>query len=112
MLAHVAGRAGTVGLAALSGWETAGGIGGVVTALAAAVTLVITVSANNRSRRREYENEIRAAEQRGSDAARQSLDPRIRNLIDELEQARHDRDFYRQAYIEQGGRPLPPEAST
>lgn len=107
----IAGSA-TIGSAAIGGLETAGAIGGIIGVAAAVLTLTATIAANNRARRKEYAEEIRGAEQRGFDQARRAADARIRNLVDELKEARGQRDFYQQQWAARWGEPPPPPKGT
>ena len=95
--------AGTVGSAAISGLEAAGTVGGIVASVAAILTLWAAISANNRAKRKEYAEEIDKAKAEG----RREVEGRLRELIDELTEARNERDFYREQWAKFGG-PLPP----
>ena len=66
--------AGAVGGATASGAEVAGSIGGLVGAAVAVGALFVTISANNRARRHEYEQEIAEAERRGEDRYRADME--------------------------------------
>lgn len=97
--AKAAGGTGAVTTAALSGLETAGTLGGLVFGVGSLVIMWITITANNRQKRREYEQEIQDAFNRGQAA-----------MSDALGQARRDRDFFREKYFETLGvlSPIPP----
>lgn len=95
--------AGMVGSSAISGLEAAGTVGGIVASVAAILTLWAAIAANNRAKRREYADEIDKAKADG----RREVEGRLRELIDELTEARHERDFYREQWAKYGG-PLPP----
>ena len=105
---RAAGGSASVVASGLSGLEVAGTVGGIIGVLAAVVTLWVTISASNRAKRREYMTELRQARADGADEERRTADARIRNLVDELKQARHERDFFRNRYFSGGGRQLPP----
>lgn len=95
--------AATVGGGVASGAEIAGSIGGVVGALIAVAALFVTIAGNNAKRRREYDQEIRAAEERGEQRAEDRLQPA-------LDRTQRDMEFWRGiAYGGQsvGGDPMP-----
>lgn len=54
-----------VGSSAYGGLEVAGTLGGIAGSLCAVVALIISVAAGNAKRRRQYDEDIRAAEERG-----------------------------------------------
>jgi hypothetical protein len=64
----------TVGGGIASGAEIAGSIGGVVGALVAVAGLFIAIAGNNAKRRREYDREIREAEERGEERFRPDME--------------------------------------
>ena len=66
--------AGAVGGATASGTEVAGAVGGIIAAAVMIVGLFVTISWNNATRRREYEQEIREAEKRGEDRYRADME--------------------------------------
>lgn len=83
----------TVGGGLASGAEIAGSVGGVIGALVAVAGLFIAIAGNNAKRRREYDREIREAEERGE------------------ERYRPDMEFWRGLYMAQfghGNLPIPP----
>lgn len=102
------GGAGTVGSFAISGLEAAGTVGGILGVVAAILTLWVTIGANNRAKRREYADEIDRAKTEG----RRELEARLREVIDELTEARHERDFYRDQWAARGGTPPTPGGGT
>lgn len=67
-----------------SGYEIAGTIGGLVASATAIVALVMSVAKSNRSREREYQNEIRDAEHRGFERG-----------TEQLSAVETDRDYWR-----------------
>lgn len=87
-LAHVrateaAARAASVVASGYSGLEVAGTLGGILGSLAAVTALLISVAAGNAKRRRQYDEDIRAAELRGR-----------MSVADELEELREIRTRY------------------
>lgn len=84
------GGAGTAGVVAAgySGLEILGTVGGVLSGVAAIVALVLSVAAGNAKRRRQYDDDQRAAEARGRAA-----------MVDELAAVRTERDEYRDRYL-------------
>lgn len=57
-----------------SGAEVAGSVGGVIGALVAVAGLFIAIAGNNAKRRREYDREIREAEERGEERYRPDME--------------------------------------
>jgi len=129
MLPRFLAGAGTVTASGISGLEAGSYIGGILAAAIAGIALYFTIAAANRAKRKEYRDEITAAEQRGAAAAfgskefqdalaaarregnaatRQAMEARLRNLLDEVQETRDERDFYREKYFDVGGRQLPP----
>lgn len=76
-------RAASVLASGYSGLEIAGTLGGIVGSLCAVVALVVSVMAGNVKRRRQYDDDIRAAETRGRES-----------VADELEELREIRTRY------------------
>lgn len=107
--ARLIAGSGTVGSAAIGGLDAAGTVGGIVAAAVTVGGLWLTISTNNRAKRREYREEIEAAERRGEKTA----DSRIRELVDELKEARNERDRYWQQWAASRGRELeqPPKGT-
>lgn len=87
-----------------SGLEVAGTVGGLVGSMCAVVAIVTSVTAGNAKRRRQYDDDIRAAELRG----RRQADVETARERDERQQAERERDDYRDRYLnllERGGPP-------
>src|SRR5437879_528480 len=93
---RVTGGGTTVAASAFSGLEIAGTIGGVVGATVAIGMLAVTISANNRQKRREYEDEIQESFDRGA-----------ASIAAQLHQARRDAEFWRAQFF--GRKGVPPE---
>lgn len=55
--------------AGYSGLEIVGTVGGILSGIAAIIALVLSVSAGNAKRRRQYDSDIKAAEDRGHQVA-------------------------------------------
>lgn len=71
-----------------SGLVVWGSVGAIATTAVAIVTLVLSVVAGNARRRRQYETDMREAEQRGRES-----------VADDLAEARRERDDYRERYL-------------
>lgn len=71
-----------------SGWEVAQGVGAVIGAVITVIGLALAIAGNNAKRRREYEQEIRAAEARGEKRVHDEMDR-------DLDRAERDADFWR-----------------
>lgn len=84
----VGAAATSVGGGIASGAEIAGSVGGVVGALVAVAGLFIAIAGNNSKRRREYDREIREAEDRGAARVRDEMDR-------DLDRAERDMEFWR-----------------
>ena len=105
---HVPGGVVAVGGATASGAEVAGTIGGLVGAAVGVIGLFLTIAGMNSKRRREYQQEIRDAEERGEQRKADLLMPQIRDLRSDVESLKADRDFYRNlAWNTHGTGPLP-----
>lgn len=76
--------AATVTVSAISGLEAAGYLGGVIGAVVALAALYVTISANNRTRRRESEDEIQEAYDRGAAERDRLLRPWLEFYQDQL----------------------------
>lgn len=72
---------------AVTGLEVAGTVGGIVGALVAVVTLAVAIISNNAKKRRDYADEIRAAEKRGYDSR-----------DDDFDRLQSDMEFFRGQY--------------
>lgn len=106
-LPHLPGAVAAVGGPTASGIEVAGTVGGLVGAAVGLVGLFITIAAMTSKRRREYQQEIREAEERGVHQARAALDPVIQSLQRDMNAVIGDRDFYRNLAWGQHSGPLP-----
>lgn len=115
-LAHVKATeigSGVVGTfsAGYSGLEVAGTIGGLLGSVVAVIALITSVTAGNAKRRRQYDDDIRAAETRGETRAQTVAEQMRREIADELTQARADANWYRERYtnlLEGRGLPATP----
>lgn len=76
---------------ALTGLEAAGYLGGIVGTFVAIIALYVTIAANNRQKRKEYEQEIEAAYRKGKES-----------IMPELKQAQRDAEFYRSEVFKRG----------
>jgi hypothetical protein len=82
-----------------------GELGGVLAGLAAIAGIVLSVATGNARRRRQYEDDIRAAFERGRAAEQASR----AQIIDDLTEARRERDEYHERYLNLlENRPRPP----
>lgn len=71
---EMAAGLGTTAASAYSGLQIAGTVGGIVGSVCAVVALIVSVTAGNAKRRRQYDDDIRAAEQRGRSAVQTDLE--------------------------------------
>jgi len=62
---------------AISGWEIAGTMGGLVAGIGGLVGTYIALRANARTARREYQQELQASYQKGIEDAKRVLDPQL-----------------------------------
>jgi hypothetical protein len=99
---RVLGATATVTTSALSGLEIGGSLAGILSGLAAVVSLVLFIGATNRKNKRDYDNEIRDAEARGRAIEKERADMEIRRSAERLamerelkEQALADSAYWR-----------------
>lgn len=79
-------KAAVLTVAASTGWTSAeigGTTVGFLTAAAALTGLTLSIRSSNRSRKREYEQELKEAHDDGVKEAEQRLRPEIERLIDD-----------------------------
>lgn len=92
---EVGSGVGGVVAASYSGIALLGEIGGALAGITAMVALVLSVAAGNAKRRRQYEDDMREAFERGRAAEQASR----AQIVDDLNEARRDRDEYHERYL-------------
>lgn len=88
---------GSTVLLASGGLNQVGAVGGAIGGFAGLVGTYIALRANARTARREYQEEMAAAEERGRKSMQDTMQPIINNLQDQLTQSRLDAREAREA---------------
>lgn len=78
--AELGGRATSVLAGGFSGWEVAGSVGGIVGVIATVTALVLSVIAGNAKRRRQYDDDRKAAKEEGREEVRAALAAELAEL--------------------------------